>query len=138
MAMASTAAMLLLRRAMATAAEATLEVVKKKPMTGSPKKKNLFDVARLLPGWGVGHKVAKSHWKPETYYKLCDIKLRKDAGHGAAWGIYHEQGVEAGRLQKISGANKRCWKHIEDEPVRLWESLTPSKASVEKATDVLT
>jgi hypothetical protein len=77
MAMASTAAMLLLRRAMATAAEATLEVVKKKPMTGSPKKKNLFDVARLLPGWGVGHKVAKSHWKPETYYKLCDIKLRK-------------------------------------------------------------
>lgn len=77
MAMASTAAMLLLRRAMATAAEATVEVVKKKPMTGSPKKKNLFDVARLLPGWGVGHKVAKSHWKPETYYKLCDIKLRK-------------------------------------------------------------
>lgn len=77
MAMASSAAVLLLRRAMATAAEATVEVVKKKPMTGSPKKKNLFDVARLLPCWGVGHKVAKSHWKPETYYKLCDIKLRK-------------------------------------------------------------
>lgn len=71
--------MLLLRRAMATAVKNAEPVVAavKKPGTGHPKKKNLFDVARLLPGWGVGHKVAKSHWKPQTYYKLFDIKLRK-------------------------------------------------------------
>lgn len=72
--------MLLLRRGMATAvkhAEAAAEVVKKKPGTGHPKKKNIFDVARVLPGWGVGHKVAKTHWQPQTYYKLYDIKLRK-------------------------------------------------------------
>jgi len=57
-------------------AEAAVEAPKK-PGTGHPKKKNVFDVARLLPGWGVGHKFAKTHWKPQTYYKLYDIKLRK-------------------------------------------------------------
>jgi hypothetical protein len=80
MASSSSVATLLLRRAMATAAKhggSVAEVVQKKPGTGHPKKKNLFDVARLLSGWGVGHKVAKTHWKPQTYYKLHDIKLRK-------------------------------------------------------------
>ncbi|KAG0558998.1 hypothetical protein KC19_10G071200 [Ceratodon purpureus] len=123
----TSATMLLLRRALATAAKPATEVVQKKPGTGHPKKKNLFDVARLLPGWGVGHKVAKTHWKPQTYYKLLDIKLRKDAGHGAAWGIYHEEGEEAGKLQKISGANKRCWKYVEDGPERTWESIVSKK-----------
>lgn len=32
-------------------------------------------------------------------------------------------GVEAGKLQRISGANKRCWKHVEDGPERTWKSL---------------
>ena len=80
MASSSSAAMLLLRRGLAAAAkraDAVAETVQKKPGTGNPKKKNLFDVARLLPGWGVGHKVAKTHWKPQTYYKIYDVKLRK-------------------------------------------------------------
>lgn len=71
---------LLLRRGVASAAKlvaAAPEAVRKRPGTGNPKKKNVFDVARLLPGWGAGLRVAKSHWKPQTYYKLCDIKLRK-------------------------------------------------------------
>ncbi|XP_024383939.1 uncharacterized protein [Physcomitrium patens] len=129
----SSSTMLLLRRAMATAAKnagaATTEVAKA-PGTGNPKKKNLFDVARLLPGWGIGHKVAKSHWKPHSYYKLYDVKLRKDAGHGVAWGIYHEEGVEAGKLQKISGANKRCWKYVADGPERTWQFVASQKTVV--------
>ncbi|KAG0566543.1 hypothetical protein M758_7G072900 [Ceratodon purpureus] len=136
MAMSRSAATLVLRRGLATVVKNAEEVVVKKPGTGSPKKKNVFDVARLLPGWGVGHKVAKSHWKPQTYYKLCDVKLRKDAGHGAAWGIYHEEGVEAGKLQKISGANKRCWKYVEDGPERTWKAVA-SQNTLTPKTEVL-
>jgi hypothetical protein len=77
MATLSSGAILLLRRGLATAAKQAEEVVRKRPGTGNPKKKNVFDLARLLPDWGVGHKVAKTHWKPHTYYKLCDVKLRK-------------------------------------------------------------
>ncbi|KAH8969423.1 hypothetical protein BDL97_02G033100 [Sphagnum fallax] len=120
--------MKLLRRAMATATEAAVKVPLKKPGEGHPKRKNLFDVVKVLPNWGVGSKVAKSHWRPETFYKITEIKLYKDPGHGAAWGIYHEAGVEAGKLQKIGGANKRCWKHIE-ETSQPWRPVEKSQVS---------
>ncbi|CAM6007139.1 unnamed protein product [Sphagnum balticum] len=120
--------MKLLRRAMATATEVAVKVPLKKPGEGHPKRKNLFDVVKVLPNWGVGSKVAKSHWRPETFYKVTEIKLYKDPGHGAAWGIYHEAGVEAGKLQKIGGANKRCWKHIE-ETSQPWRTVEKSQVS---------
>lgn len=37
-------------------------------------------------------------------------------------------GVEAGKLQKISGANKRCWKHIE-ETSQPWRTVEKSEVS---------
>jgi len=138
--MSRSASILPLRRAMASVAkhvDAAAEVVQKKPGTGHPKKNNLFDVARLLPGWGIGHKVAKTHWQPQTYYKIYDVKLGKDAGHGTAWGIYHEQDVEAGKLQKISGANKRCWKYVADGPERNWEYVASQNAPKEATMEVL-
>lgn len=124
--------MLVLRRAMATASEATaVQAASKKPGEGHPKRKNLFDVVKVLPNWGLGSRVAKSHWNPETFYKIAEIKLYKDPGHGAAWGIYHEAGVEAGKLQKIGGANKRCWKHIEDTTSQTWRTVEKSQVPSE-------
>jgi hypothetical protein len=70
--------MLVLRRAMATASEATaVQAASKKPGEGHPKRKNLFDVVKVLPNWGLGSRVAKSHWNPETFYKITEIKLYK-------------------------------------------------------------
>ncbi|KAJ7562389.1 hypothetical protein O6H91_03G067700 [Diphasiastrum complanatum] len=83
------------------------------------KKKNLVDVIKFLSDWGVGAKVAKTHWTPKTFYKITNVKLYEDAAHGAAWGIYHE----SGKIEKIGGVNKRCWKYIDDVAIKTWKSL---------------
>lgn len=40
------------------------------------KKKNLFEVAQFLPNWGLGYKLAKSHWR-DVSYELTKINLYK-------------------------------------------------------------
>ena len=40
------------------------------------KKKNLFDVVQFLPSWGIGYKVAKSHWR-DVSYEITKINLYK-------------------------------------------------------------
>lgn len=40
------------------------------------KKKNLFDVIQFLPEWGIGYKVAKTHWR-DVSYELTKINLYK-------------------------------------------------------------
>ncbi|KAL2650543.1 hypothetical protein R1flu_018671 [Riccia fluitans] len=66
------------------------------------KKKNLVEVLQFLPNWGLGAKVTKKHWQPQTYYQLTKIQLGKDARHGSAWGIYHEAGTpKSGSEEKI-------------------------------------
>lgn len=40
-------------------------------------------------------------------------------------------GVEAGKLQKIGGANKRCWKHIEDTTSQTWRTVEKSQVPSE-------
>lgn len=40
------------------------------------KKKNLFDVVQFLPDWGIGYKVAKSHWR-DVSYQITRINLYK-------------------------------------------------------------
>lgn len=40
------------------------------------KKKNLFEVAQFLPNWGIGYKLAKSHWR-DVSYQLTKINLYK-------------------------------------------------------------
>jgi hypothetical protein len=40
------------------------------------KKKNLFDVVQFLPKWGIGYKVAKSHWR-DVSYEITKINLYK-------------------------------------------------------------
>ncbi|KAM0953396.1 putative mitochondrial 28S ribosomal protein S34 [Dioscorea sansibarensis] len=55
------------------------------------KKKNLFEVAHFLPNWGLGYKLAKSHWR-DVCYELTKINLYKDGRHGKAWGIRYKAG----------------------------------------------
>ncbi|KAL3701082.1 hypothetical protein R1sor_019104 [Riccia sorocarpa] len=79
------------------------------------KKKNLIEVLQFLPNWGVGAKVTKKHWQPQTYYQLTKIQLGKDARHGSAWGIYHEAGApKSASEEKIGGVNKRIWRYIRE------------------------
>jgi len=42
------------------------------------KKKNLFEVAQFLPNWGIGYKMAKSHWR-DVSYEITKINLYKVA-----------------------------------------------------------
>ncbi|XP_038981324.1 uncharacterized protein LOC103724232 isoform X2 [Phoenix dactylifera] len=71
------------------------------------KKKNLFDVIQFLPSWGLGYKVAKTHWQDVSY------ELTKDGRHGKAWGIRYKAGIRAADAPvKMSGVNKRGWKYI--------------------------
>ncbi|XP_078149501.1 uncharacterized protein LOC144544827 [Carex rostrata] len=78
------------------------------------KKKNLFDVVQFLPNWGIGYKVAKSHWR-DVSYEITKINLYKDGRHGKAWGVRYKAGVQAGAEPiKISGVNKRGWKYIKE------------------------
>ncbi|THU62476.1 hypothetical protein C4D60_Mb01t05550 [Musa balbisiana] len=49
------------------------------------KKKNLFGVAQFLPNWGIGYKMAKTHWRDASFeiakvYQLqmfCWVKTPK-------------------------------------------------------------
>ncbi|XP_068644109.1 uncharacterized protein [Aristolochia californica] len=76
------------------------------------KKKNLFEVAHFLPNWGIGYKMAKTHWKG-VCYEITKINLYKDGRHGKAWGVVHKDGLPAADApKKISGVHKRCWKYI--------------------------
>ena len=47
--------------------------------TSPPKKrrKNLIDVVRPMPNWGLGGKVMKSHWEDGSYYELTRVKVNK-------------------------------------------------------------
>lgn len=40
------------------------------------KKKNLFEVAQFLPDWGIGYKMAKTHWR-DVCYEITKINLYK-------------------------------------------------------------
>lgn len=40
------------------------------------KKKNLFEVAQFLPNWGIGYRMAKTHWT-DVSYEITKINLYK-------------------------------------------------------------
>ncbi|WOK95560.1 hypothetical protein Cni_G04267 [Canna indica] len=76
------------------------------------KKKTLFEVAQFLPNWGIGYKMAKTHWR-DVSYEITKINLYKDGRHGKAWGIRYKAGLPASDAPiKLSGVNKRGWKYI--------------------------
>ncbi|XP_039132015.1 uncharacterized protein LOC120268814 [Dioscorea cayenensis subsp. rotundata] len=76
------------------------------------KKKNLFEVAQFLPNWGIGYKLAKSHWR-DVSYQLTKINLYKDGRHGKAWGIRYKAGLQVTNDPvKLSGVNKHGWRYI--------------------------
>ncbi|EMS53706.1 hypothetical protein TRIUR3_15597 [Triticum urartu] len=73
---------------------------------------NTTSVAKFLPDWGVGYKVAKTTWR-DVSYQITKINLYKDGRHGKAWGIRHKAGVQVADAPiKLSGVNKRGWKYI--------------------------
>eukprot|EP00897_Mesotaenium_endlicherianum_P004755 jgi/Mesen1/4307/ME000022S03599 len=72
-----------------------------------------LDVLKPMPNWGVGAKLAKSHWHENNYYQVTEVQVYKDAKHGAAWGIRYENDAPVtGVAQKIGGANKKGWREV--------------------------
>ncbi len=69
--------LLMLRRSLATVSEANVAKKLTKADKRKSKTKNLFEVAKLLPNGGVGSKMAKTHWRPGSFYKVTEIKLYK-------------------------------------------------------------
>ncbi|XP_019092607.1 PREDICTED: uncharacterized protein LOC104745886 isoform X2 [Camelina sativa] len=53
------------------------------------KKKNLIEVAQLLPNWGIGYHMAKADWN-RISYEISKINLYQYGRHGKAWGIVHK------------------------------------------------
>ena len=92
------------------------------------KKKTFFDVAKFLPDWGVGSKLAKTHWDPNCFYKITRVNLYKDGRHGKAWGVFHKYaGVPCTEAPcKIGGVNKHLWRYIKDPPEKIPESEVKS------------
>ncbi|CAL9775479.1 unnamed protein product [Musa acuminata subsp. burmannicoides] len=86
------------------------------------KKKNLFEVAQFLPDWGIGYKMAKTHWR-DVCYEITKINLYKDGRHGKAWGIRYKAGLPAADAPvKLSGVNKRGWKYILESKKKMKKS----------------
>ncbi|XP_008791281.2 uncharacterized protein LOC103708235 [Phoenix dactylifera] len=86
------------------------------------KKKNLFDVIQFLPDWGIGYRVAKTHWR-DVSYELSKINLYKDGRHGKAWGIRYKAGFPAADAPvKMSGINKRGWKYVPESAKNIQNS----------------
>ncbi|KAL6990023.1 hypothetical protein U1Q18_015775 [Sarracenia purpurea var. burkii] len=65
------------------------------------KKKNLFEVAKFLPNWGIGYHMAKTHWA-NVSYEITKINLYKDGKHGKAWGIPYKDGDKPINLCNVS------------------------------------
>ncbi|XP_074290225.1 uncharacterized protein LOC141616952 [Silene latifolia] len=93
--------------------ESSTESTRKK----KKKSKNLFEVAKVLPNWGIGYHMAKKHWT-NVSYEITKINLYKSGNHGKAWGLAYVNGLPALAPKKISGVHKRCWKYIKN-PLKL-------------------
>ncbi|KAK1272199.1 hypothetical protein QJS04_geneDACA007630 [Acorus gramineus] len=120
-----------------SAAVGAAEATEKKKKT-KRREKNLFEVAQFLPNWGIGYKMAKSHWKGVSY-EITKINLYKDGRHGKAWGIVHKDGVPAAHTpKKISGVHKRCWKYISEAPNETNDSTPKPESTLEQEADSLT
>ncbi|KAK1298353.1 hypothetical protein QJS10_CPB14g00785 [Acorus calamus] len=120
-----------------SAAVGEAEATEKKKKT-KRREKNLFEVAQFLPNWGIGYKMAKSHWKGVSY-EITKINLYKDGRHGKAWGIVHKDGVPAADTpKKISGVHKRCWKYISESPNETNGSRLRPESTLEQEAESLT
>ncbi|KAJ0984118.1 hypothetical protein J5N97_002474 [Dioscorea zingiberensis] len=94
------------------------------------KKKNLFEVAQFLPNWGIGYKLAKSHWR-DVSYQITKINLYKDGRHGKAWGIRYKAGLQVtDDPVKLSGVNKPGWKYIPESNKKTATVPTASEQSL--------
>ncbi|XP_039144845.1 uncharacterized protein LOC120282157 [Dioscorea cayenensis subsp. rotundata] len=101
------------------------------------KKKNLFEVAQFLPNWGLGYKLAKSHWR-DVSYELTKINLYKDGRHGKAWGIRYKAGSKIGDAPvKMSGVNKPGWKYLTESMKNINSPSMPTQTTTPASEEAL-
>eukprot|EP00850_Spirogloea_muscicola_P001556 SM000006S19321 [mRNA] locus=s6:72746:73161:+ [translate_table: standard] len=79
-------------------------------------RRNVFDLLRAMPAWGVGAaRVAKAAWAPRRFYLVTKLRLN-DERHGVAYGVFHADGKPTtGVAERIGKCNRRGWREVEDE-----------------------
>ncbi|GBG70920.1 hypothetical protein CBR_g8222 [Chara braunii] len=93
--------------------------------SGRTKKKNLFEVIRYLPNFGIGAEVHRSDWPPRRFYQVTNIRLNQDGRHGKAWGVLYNAGKigRDGREEEIRGSLKRGWRYVKHFNEQEWITL---------------
>ena len=117
-------------------------------------KTTVYELAKTLPQYGIGHKFTKTNWErkgttkseksqkfPPTFWTLTKIlpKANGRTGHGA-YGILTWKGRRRATEEKIGGTHKTVWKIVDDdefggiEEVALKLAL-PDEAAEEEAEE---
>ncbi|XP_075263442.1 uncharacterized protein LOC142355027 [Convolutriloba macropyga] len=77
-----------------------------------PRRKNLFDLLRVLPNSGIGSKVGKPQWGEGCYWEITRIKIDPDGSHGKVWGTPYWRGQAKPTAKgdtRIPGPLKTFW-----------------------------
>jgi len=76
------------------------------------KRRNLFDVIRVLPRQGLGQKVSRKSWQDNSYWTIERVKISLDGRHGKAHGLLTWRGTTAEKPTKINGVLKNLWRAL--------------------------
>mmetsp|Transcript_12007 Transcript_12007/g.30827 ORF Transcript_12007/g.30827 Transcript_12007/m.30827 type:complete len:144 (-) Transcript_12007:272-703(-) len=80
------------------------------------KKKNLFDLLRVMPNSGVGAKVARYTYTEKSHWEVTRVKISPDGSHGQVWGtlMFDGKPSTSRRMPKgdtpIPGPLKQVWR----------------------------
>ncbi|KAL1928196.1 hypothetical protein VTP01DRAFT_3112 [Rhizomucor pusillus] len=92
-----------------------------KPSIFSTKGKNLYELLSVLPGNGVGTRVASSKILntpalKDSFYEITKVRFKpgNNLKHGKAWGVHVRNGrtLYDGKPVEIRGGLKYNWKQL--------------------------
>jgi len=88
------------------------------------KRRNLFDIIRVLPRQGLGQKVSRKTWEDNSFWTIERVKISLDGRHGKAHGLLTWRGTPAEKPTRINGPLKHVWRSIpESEGVIGWQNV---------------
>ena len=87
-------------------------------------KTTVYELAKTLPQYGIGHKFTKTNWErgtseskfPPTFWTLTKILPKANGRTGfGAYGILTWKGRRRATEEKIGGTHKTVWKIVDDD-----------------------
>lgn len=86
------------------------------------KRRNLFDIIRILPKQGLGQKVSRTTWEDNSFWTIERVRISLDGRHGKAHGLLTWRGEEAERPTRINGGLKHVWRPLGEEGLS-WQNV---------------